>query len=90
MIISSYTGATIPLATRCICGNGLPCPEYIQPYEPYDKEPGLCIGIHAEANAIIYADYHRLPGSRMYITDAPCHNCTLLIQATGITEVIIP
>jgi dCMP deaminase len=74
----------------CNCGQPHPCPDYIQPYEPYEKGPGLCIAVHAEANAIIYADYHRLPGSTIYITDAPCHNCTLLILAAGIREVVIP
>lgn len=74
----------------CACGNDWPCPEYVQPYEPYEKGRGLCIGVHAEANAIIYADYHRLPGSTIYITDAPCHNCTLLIMAAGIREAVIP
>lgn len=75
---------------QCACGNGWPCPEYVEPYEPYEKGRGLCIAVHAEANAIIYADYHRLPGSTIYITDAPCHNCTLLILAAGIREAVIP
>lgn len=74
----------------CACGEHFPCPDYVQPYEPYEKGRGLCIAVHAEANAIIYADYHRLPGSTIYITDAPCHNCTLLIMAAGIREVVIP
>ncbi len=74
----------------CACGLPHPCPEYVQPYEPYDKGPGLCTAIHAEANAIIYAGYSRLPGARIYITDAPCHTCTLLIAATGIAEAVIP
>lgn len=76
--------------TVCACGEPHPCSEYVQPYEPYEKGRGLCIAVHAEANAIIYADYHRLPGSTIYITDAPCHNCTLLILAAGIAEVVIP
>lgn len=75
---------------NCSCGLPHPCPDYVEPYEPYEKGRGLCIAVHAEANAIIYADYHRLPGSTIYITDPPCHNCTLLILGAGIREAVVP
>lgn len=74
----------------CGCGHPWPCPSYVEPFTPYDAPGGLCIAVHAEANAIIYADYDKLPGASMYITDSPCHNCQLLVAATGIKEVVIP
>ena len=90
MVLSSYTGARLPVPVYCLCGKTLPCPDSAPANSAYDTGDYLCIAIHAEANAIIYADYHRLPGSTIYITDAPCHNCTLLILAAGIREAVIP
>jgi deoxycytidylate deaminase len=74
----------------CGCGNPWPCPEYVQPMTAYDQGGGLCIAVHAEANAILYADFRQLDGAVIYITDRPCHNCSLLILASGMREVVVP
>lgn len=56
----------------------------------YDTGPGTCVAIHAEANALLYADREDLIGSTLYITCAPCDGCRKLIQATGIVRVVWP
>ena len=51
---------------------------------------GYCISIHAEANAIVLAGRDRCKGSTIYVTGEPCHGCTKLIKAAGITRVVYP
>jgi dCMP deaminase len=47
-----------------------------------------CVALHAEQNAIAYADHHDTVGATIYITGAPCDMCTKLIKAAGITELV--
>jgi deoxycytidylate deaminase len=54
----------------------------------YDTSKGLCIGIHAEGNAIIYGDYDRLRGGTLYVNDEPCLGCSKLIAGAGIARVV--
>lgn len=46
----------------------------------------LCVAIHAEANAIVYAGREKCLGAVMYITRMPCAGCTKLIAAAGIAQ----
>lgn len=47
-----------------------------------------CIAIHAEANALLFADIDDREGSTLYCTDAPCFSCAKLIANSGIAEVV--
>lgn len=60
------------------------------PGSSYDTGPTACIAIHAEANAIIYADYSRCQDATMYITDVPCDGCKKLIAGAGIRWAVWP
>jgi dCMP deaminase len=65
----------------------LPCPRSLSDVAPgssYDTGPGSCIAIHAEANALVYADYDKCAGATMYVTCEPCDGCLRLIDAAGI------
>ena len=46
------------------------------------------IVIHAEANALIYADGPRLRGGTLYCSYSPCINCAKLIAGAGIHRVV--
>jgi dCMP deaminase len=46
------------------------------------------IVIHAEANALIYADGPKLRGGTLYCSYSPCINCAKLIAAAGINRVV--
>jgi dCMP deaminase len=72
----------------CACGNTWPCPETVDPGSSYDTGPGACISIHAEANALLYADYALCKGAYMYVTAEPCGGCRKLIAAAGINGVV--
>lgn len=56
----------------------------------YDAGPGSCIAVHAEANALLYADRDKCEGADLYITSEPCDGCRRLIAAAGIKLVIWP
>ncbi|MBA2730192.1 MAG: dCMP deaminase family protein [Euzebyaceae bacterium] len=47
-----------------------------------------CVAIHAEANALLFADHGDRDGSTLYSSAAPCFSCAKLIANSGITEVV--
>jgi deoxycytidylate deaminase len=60
----------------------------------YEEQPSLagdysdCIAVHAEANALLYADRDRCEGATIYITGEPCSWCDKLIQGAGIARIV--
>ncbi|ERB55302.1 cell division protein DedD [Rhodococcus sp. P27] len=71
----------------------LTCPRRtstVAPGTDYNSGPGRCVALHAEQNAIIYANREDLQGASLYVTRAPCPECSKLIGGTGVTEVIWP
>jgi dCMP deaminase len=50
----------------------------------------MCPTIHAEANAIIRANYEEMQGATLYCTHKPCPGCEKLISGSGISCVIWP
>lgn len=96
----SQVGAVVVDAERRIRStgyNGAPagrpgcrtCPRRLSGVEP-GSDYTNCIAVHAEANALLYADRDDLPGSTLYITREPCVDCTKLIAATGIVRIVTP
>jgi len=57
---------------------------------PSGERQELCLGLHAEQNAIIQASHHgtSMEGSTIYITLAPCVTCAKMIINAGIKKVI--
>lgn len=49
-----------------------------------------CWGLHAEANAILYADPEHREGATLYVTAPPCIECAKLIANSGVREVVAP
>lgn len=67
------------------------CPRAFSDVDPgssYDSGPGTCIAVHAEANALLYADRDKCEGATLYGTCAPCDGCWRLIRGGGIKRVI--
>jgi dCMP deaminase len=74
IVATGYNG-TIPGQPGCLDGQ---CPggDGVIP----------CITIHAEANAILYADRNDCEGADIYISDVPCQHCQKLISGAGIKQ----
>lgn len=70
--------------------NGLPRGVNDDDPRLHDREWKYPRTIHAEANAIFFADRHRLKGSTMYVTHMPCVPCASAIIQNGITRVVCP
>lgn len=89
IVSTGYNGA--PAGARGCLSGGCPRANSDVPLgSSYDTGPGSCISIHAEANAIIYADYAKCVGATIYISDVPCDGCRRLIDGAGIKTVIWP
>lgn len=46
-----------------------------------------CVSVHAEMNAIAYADRSRMEGGTLYVTGSVCWDCAKVVANSGITRV---
>lgn len=89
VISTGYNGSPSG-GPSCLAGQ---CPRGLSDVPPgssYDTGSGACIALHAEQNAIIYADYDKLHGAILYCTDDPCDGCMRLILGVGIIRIKTP
>jgi dCMP deaminase len=49
-----------------------------------------CIAAHAEANALLYSDPLRRRGGTLYCSEECCHNCMILVRASGLSKLVSP
>jgi dCMP deaminase len=70
--------------------NGPPRGISDEKWQQADRDLKLKATIHAEANAILFANRDRLIGSTIYITHPPCSSCAAFIVQAGITRVVYP
>ena len=93
IIATGYNGAA-PGRPDCLEGA---CPRGKLTYDQmpelgnYDRpgQPGFCIAIHAEVNALLFAT-RDTKGSTIYITDPPCPGCRKALAAAGIVRAVWP
>jgi dCMP deaminase len=91
IVATGYNGAA---AGQPGCGTDGACPRGQLSYQQvslgssYDTGPGSCISIHAEANALLYADRSKCEGATIYCTDEPCGGCLRLIAGSGIDRIV--
>lgn len=89
--IARYTYETgADYTVHCVCGGDWPCTNSVEPGSSYDTGPGACVAVHAELNAILFADRNRLTNAVLYITDKPCDGCAKHIRSTHIARVVWP
>lgn len=76
-------------AVGCLAGG---CPRGRLTYEelPAYTEYSNCAALHAEENAVLYADPERMRGGTMFVTDAPCNNCERLLRGLQLERVVWP
>lgn len=89
IVATGYNGAPAG-APSCLDGACPRASSDVEPGSSYDTGPGACISIHAEANALLYADRDNCEGATLYATHIPCGGCTKLIAGAGISYVVIP
>jgi dCMP deaminase len=87
---SSQVGAAIANGKELVSAgfNGFPPNFTDDPYRYKDKEFKHKFVLHAESNAIDFADRHKLKGASIYIVPFyMCTRCVSRILASGISEV---
>lgn len=87
---TGYNGAPAGMAG---CGT---CPRSQSAVQPltgdYDSpgSAGACVAVHAEVNAVLYADRADVVGSTVYVTREPCAACTKTCRAAGVEALVWP
>jgi dCMP deaminase len=89
LVSTGYNGS-FPGGPSCLAGECPRAQSSVAPGSSYDTGPGACHAVHAEANAILFADRARLRDATIYITDAPCDGCKKLLRSTRIKRVVWP
>lgn len=71
------------------CPRGQRTEKEVPHYSSYDEPgPGYCISTHAEMNALLRADFFKLDGATMYVTQEPCKWCSKVIGNTPIRRIV--
>ncbi|MFD5050467.1 MULTISPECIES: deoxycytidylate deaminase [Streptomyces] len=82
---TGYNG-TPPGGPSCLRGECERCASEVPSGTGYEN----CLETHAEANALLHASWQDCQGATLYITRAPCRDCSKLIRSTGIHRVVWP
>lgn len=56
----------------------------------YSAGTGRCIALHAEENACLYSSPAERRGATLYVTDAPCDDCSLRVAGAGVARIVWP
>ncbi len=94
ILSTGYAGFPQGVTPDCMeggCPRGLTKPGSIPPESPYEdpESPGYCPSIHAEQNALYYANTST-KGTTMYITAKPCPGCMKALAACGVALAVWP
>ena len=87
-IVSTGYNGTPPGDDRS-CGKTGQCPRNLDPNSKHGEGSyDLCWATHAEANALLRAQWSDLQGATIYITGEPCPGCAKLIRSSGIARTV--
>lgn len=85
IVSTGYNGAESG-GPSCLAGD---CPRAEENTKNHNNpDYSDCIGLHAEQNAIAYADRSGTENATIYLTTNPCDMCTKLIKAAGIIRIV--
>ena len=84
IVSTGYNGPPAGLDVEGDCSNFCPRSITSQPSPDYAD----CVTVHAELNAIAYADRSRMQDGTIYITATPCWSCAKVIANSGIKRVV--
>lgn len=89
IVATGYNGT--PPGDDRSCGTTGQCPRNLDPHARHSEgQYDQCWATHAEANALMRAEWGALTGATIYITGQPCPGCTKLIASAGIARTIWP
>jgi len=80
-----YNGSPSGLPTTGSCANFC----HRSGSENRGGQYGNCVSVHAEANALIFADRRHYEGGTIYVTNPCCWDCSKLIANSGLVRVVM-
>ncbi|WP_443057841.1 deoxycytidylate deaminase [Streptomyces sp. KLMMK] len=83
-IVSTGYNGSYPGGPSCSAGECPRCLSEIPSGTSYED----CVETHAEANALLYADWSSCQGSTIYITRSACKDCSKLIKSAGVHRIV--
>lgn len=87
IVSTGYNGT--PSGSTNSCGATGQCPRALDKDAQHSKgDYDLCWATHAEANALLRADWNDLQEATIYITGQPCPGCLKLIASAGIKKIV--
>lgn len=87
IVSTGYNGT--PSGSSNSCGTTGQCPRALDKDAIHSKgDYDLCWATHAEANALLRADWNDLQNATIYITGEPCPGCSKLIASAGISQIV--
>lgn len=72
------------------CPRGQKSSEEMPGYTEGNHDYSNCVAIHAEINALLYADRSKIEGGTIWVTHKPCWDCSKAIANSGLTKVVWP
>jgi len=82
-----YNGAPSG-APGCLTSNACPRGRLSYSELPATLNYSNCIAVHAEKNAILYADPEKRIGLTLYVTRSPCRDCQILAMYNGVKRFV--
>ncbi|MFF5604266.1 deoxycytidylate deaminase [Streptomyces noursei] len=83
-IVSTGYNGSYPGGPSCSAGECPRCLSEVPSGTSYED----CLETHAEANALLYADWASCQKSTIYITRSACKDCLKLIKSAGIHRIV--
>lgn len=81
---TGYNGSP-PGGPSCLLGE---CPRGASGRPAPQAPRETCVAVHAEANALLWADPPSCQGATMYVTYLPCSPCLRLMTGAGLARVV--
>lgn len=82
---AGYNGPAKGLMLKGDCTNW--CPRAMGKTE-LSSDYGACSTIHAEANALLRADFTEIQGGTVYVSHSSCINCAKLVANSGLKTLV--
>ena len=84
-IAVGYNGPPANMATSGLCSGFCPRGGSQNRTGSYEN----CVSVHAEANALLFADRRLFQAATIYVTNPCCWDCAKLIANSGISRVVM-
>ncbi len=65
------------------------CPRGGASVESRTDRYGNCVSVHAEVNALLFADRREYVGGSIYITNPCCWDCAKIVANSGLSKVVM-